>query len=165
MSNFRRIDRDTGFLVPPSGDEWLPKNRLVRFVVEVIAGLDLQAITGSYRGSGSASYPRWYCWTSRSMATRPTCFRAAARGAAEGRSVRVGGRSGEVDGPGRSRGSGRSFGRPVGSGELARREKRLSRLAEARAKIEARALNRSRTSNVRLPYGCRAQNMAEAHGR
>jgi hypothetical protein len=49
MSNFRRIDRDTGFLVPPSGDEGLPKNRLARFVVEVIAELDLQAITGSYR--------------------------------------------------------------------------------------------------------------------
>jgi len=24
MSNFRLIDRDTGFLMPPSVDEWLP---------------------------------------------------------------------------------------------------------------------------------------------
>lgn len=56
MSNFRQIDRDTGFLLPPSVDEWLPENHLARFVVEVIAGLDLRAMTGSYRGSGSASY-------------------------------------------------------------------------------------------------------------
>jgi transposase len=56
MSNFRQIDRDTGFLLPPSVDEWLPENHLARFVVEVIAGLDLRAMTGSYRGTGSASY-------------------------------------------------------------------------------------------------------------
>jgi len=56
MSNFRRIDRDTGFLMPPSVDEWLPERHLARFVVEVIAGLDLRAMTGSYRGSGEASY-------------------------------------------------------------------------------------------------------------
>jgi len=24
MSNFRPVDRDTGFLTPPSVDEWLP---------------------------------------------------------------------------------------------------------------------------------------------
>src|ERR1700731_2481600 len=56
MSNFRPIDRDTGFLMPPSVDEWLPERHLARFVVEVIAGLDLRAMTGSYRGSGEASY-------------------------------------------------------------------------------------------------------------
>jgi len=50
------IDRDTGFLMPPSVDEWLPERHLARFVVEVIAGLDLRAMTGSYRGSGEASY-------------------------------------------------------------------------------------------------------------
>jgi transposase len=56
MSNFRPIDRETGFLLPPSVDEWLPKTHLARFVVEVIDGLDLSAMTKSYRGSGSASY-------------------------------------------------------------------------------------------------------------
>ena len=56
MSNFRPIDRDTGFLLPPSVDEWLPERHLARFVVEVIAALDLRAMTGSYRGSGEASY-------------------------------------------------------------------------------------------------------------
>ncbi|MCX6424543.1 MAG: transposase, partial [Actinobacteria bacterium] len=56
MSNFRQVDRGTGFLLPPSVDEWLPEKHLARFVVEVIEGLDLRSLTGSYRGSGSASY-------------------------------------------------------------------------------------------------------------
>src|SRR5271155_2306094 len=56
MSNFRAIERETGFLLPPSIDEWLPEKHLARFVVEVIDGLDLSAMVGSYRGSGSASY-------------------------------------------------------------------------------------------------------------
>src|SRR6266849_6082159 len=56
MSNFRAIDRETGFLLPPSIDEWLPEQHLARFVVEAIDGLDLRAMAGSYRGSGSASY-------------------------------------------------------------------------------------------------------------
>src|SRR5689334_5828047 len=56
MKNFRPVDRETGFLMPPSVDEWLPGRHLARFVVEVIASLDLRAMTGSYRGSGEASY-------------------------------------------------------------------------------------------------------------
>jgi transposase len=56
MSTFRPIDRQTGFLMPPSVDEWLPSRHLARFVVEVIDGLDLTAMSRSYRGSGSASY-------------------------------------------------------------------------------------------------------------
>ena len=56
MGNFRPIDRDTGFLMPPSVDEWLPEKHLARFVVDVLAGLDLRAMLGSYRGSGEASY-------------------------------------------------------------------------------------------------------------
>lgn len=50
------VDRTTGFLLPPSVDEWLPERHLARFVVEIIDGLDLRAMSGSYRGSGSASY-------------------------------------------------------------------------------------------------------------
>jgi transposase len=56
MNNFRQIDRDTGYLLPPSVDEWLPQRHLARFVVEVIEGLDLSAMIKAYRGSGSASY-------------------------------------------------------------------------------------------------------------
>src|ERR1019366_4393116 len=56
MSNFRPHERQTGFLLPPSVDDWLPEKHLARFIVEVIDGLDLRAMSGSYRGSGSASY-------------------------------------------------------------------------------------------------------------
>src|SRR5712675_214015 len=56
MTNFRMSDGETSFLLPPSVDEWLPERHLARFVVEVIEGLDLRAMSGSYRGSGSASY-------------------------------------------------------------------------------------------------------------
>src|SRR5271165_1834925 len=56
MSNFRPTDRQTGFLMPPSLDEWLPQHHLARFVVEVVDGLDLTSMSKSYRGSGSASY-------------------------------------------------------------------------------------------------------------
>jgi len=56
MSNFRPINRDMDFLMPPSVDEWLPQRHLARFVAEVIEGLDLRAMTGCYRGSGEASY-------------------------------------------------------------------------------------------------------------
>src|SRR5438270_3328060 len=56
LSNFRPIDRDTAYLLPPSVDEWLPERHLGRFIVEVIDRLDLSTMSKSYRGSGSASY-------------------------------------------------------------------------------------------------------------
>jgi transposase len=56
MANFRPIDRDTGFLMPPSVNEWLPAQHLARFIVEVVESLDLRAIIGSYQGKGSAPY-------------------------------------------------------------------------------------------------------------
>ena len=56
MSNFRNFDRDTGFLLPPSVNEWLPERHLARFVAEIIDALDVSAMSNSYRGSGSASY-------------------------------------------------------------------------------------------------------------
>jgi transposase len=56
MANFRPSDRCTGFLLPPSIDEWLPERHLARFVVEVIEGLDLRPMSQAYRGTGSASY-------------------------------------------------------------------------------------------------------------
>jgi transposase len=56
MNNFRPTDRLTGFLMPPSVDEWLPQSHLARFVVEVADALDLTTMRKSYRGTGSASY-------------------------------------------------------------------------------------------------------------
>src|SRR6204780_2697367 len=56
MSNFRAIDRKTGYLLPPSVDEWLPEKHFARFIVDVIDGLDLGRMSRAYRGTGSASY-------------------------------------------------------------------------------------------------------------
>jgi len=56
LSNFRTFDRETGFLLPPSVNDWLPERHLARFIVEVIDGLELSALSRSYRGTGSASY-------------------------------------------------------------------------------------------------------------
>ena len=56
MSHFRPCDRDTLYLLPPSLDDWLPKNHLARFVAEIVDQLDLSALIGRYRGAGSAAY-------------------------------------------------------------------------------------------------------------
>ena len=56
MSRFVTVDRDTDYLLPPSVDEWLPKEHLARFVVEVIDQLDLSELTGKYAGRGSAAH-------------------------------------------------------------------------------------------------------------
>jgi len=79
MKNFRPVDRDTGFLMPPSVDEWLLEKHLVRFVVEMIVSLDLRAMLGSYpcdtssstrmvrrpglaASSIGSSHRPWKCW-------------------------------------------------------------------------------------------------------
>lgn len=56
MANFRLVDRDTSFLLPPSVDEWLPKGHLARFVVEITDQLDISSIESQYTGSGSDAY-------------------------------------------------------------------------------------------------------------
>ncbi len=43
MNNFRQVDRETGYLLLPSVDDWLPERHLARFVVEVVDQLDLSA--------------------------------------------------------------------------------------------------------------------------
>lgn len=53
MARFKTVDRDTIYLMPPSIQEWLPENHLARFVVDVVAQLDLKPIYNSYRGCGS----------------------------------------------------------------------------------------------------------------
>ena len=56
MSHFVPVDRDTAYLLPPSVDEWLPKDHLARFVVEVIERLDLSDLANQYAGRGSAAH-------------------------------------------------------------------------------------------------------------
>lgn len=55
-ANFRLVDRDTAYLLPPSVDDWLPEGHLARFVVEITDQLDISALEGAYTGSGSDAY-------------------------------------------------------------------------------------------------------------
>jgi transposase len=56
MATFRPIDRATPFLLPPSVEDWLPKDHLARFVVDIVDQLDLAALSRQYRGTGSDPY-------------------------------------------------------------------------------------------------------------
>lgn len=56
MSNFIPADRMTGYLLPPSVDDWLAQDHLARFVVEVIDNMDLSQLTSKYAGRGSKAY-------------------------------------------------------------------------------------------------------------
>jgi len=56
MANFRVVDRATPFLLPPSVEDWLPRDHLARFVVDIVDQLDLSALTRQYRGTGSPAY-------------------------------------------------------------------------------------------------------------
>ena len=40
MVNFRPIDRATPFLLPPAVEDWLPKDHLARFVVDIVDQLE-----------------------------------------------------------------------------------------------------------------------------
>ncbi len=55
MRIFQNADRETPFLMPPSIQDWLPKNHLARFIVDVVAELNLRPLYDSYAGRGSAA--------------------------------------------------------------------------------------------------------------
>jgi transposase len=56
--NFIPCDRDQPFLLPPSLDDWLPKDHLARFVVDAVGVLDLSRFYARRRqdGWGRAAY-------------------------------------------------------------------------------------------------------------
>ena len=56
MANFRSIDCATPFLLPPSLEDWLPKDHLTRFGVDIVDQLNLSELTRQYRGNGSVAY-------------------------------------------------------------------------------------------------------------
>lgn len=56
LNNFVSYDRDTLFLMPPSVQDWVPQGHPARFVVDIVAQLDLRTIRESYEGRGSATY-------------------------------------------------------------------------------------------------------------
>ncbi len=48
--------RKTDYLLPPSVDDWLDKDHLARFVVEVVDQLNLSNLTRQYAGRGSKAH-------------------------------------------------------------------------------------------------------------
>jgi len=52
-TKFIQCDRKTPFLLPPSIEDWLPDGHLARFVVEIVAQLNLRSLRESYAGRGS----------------------------------------------------------------------------------------------------------------
>ena len=57
--SFRADGLNQSLLLPPSLHDWLPERHLARFLVDVVAALDLSAIYASYAekdGGGQAAY-------------------------------------------------------------------------------------------------------------
>ena len=56
--NFIECDREQAFLLPPSLCEWLPEDHLAWFVIDAVAGMDLDEFSAVYRadGHGRAAY-------------------------------------------------------------------------------------------------------------
>ncbi len=56
--NFVAADREQLMLMPPSVADWLPEDLLARFVLDVVAELDLTGFHSGYRvdGRGGAAY-------------------------------------------------------------------------------------------------------------
>jgi len=49
---FIQSNRKQAYLLPPSVDEWLPKDHLARYIVEITDQLDLENIYKEYNGNG-----------------------------------------------------------------------------------------------------------------
>ncbi len=56
--DFRPVDRDTGFLLPPDVRDWLPAGHLAWTVIDAVETLDLTALISAYRlgGRGRRAY-------------------------------------------------------------------------------------------------------------
>ena len=56
--NFKSVDRETAYLLPPNMREWLPAKHLAWFVVDAVESLDLSKFYSAYRsdGWGRAAY-------------------------------------------------------------------------------------------------------------
>jgi hypothetical protein len=149
MSNFRQFDRATGFLLPPSLDEWLPERHLARFVVEVIDGLDLSAMVKSYReihanASRHSALSYEHAGKIEAQLKAEVAELLARAEAADQADV--------LDGM------------PIPE-ELARREERLAKLAEARAKLDARAKERFERKMAEHRAKLAARAPLRTHGR
>jgi len=56
--NFIDGRREQGFLLPPDVRDWLPTDHLAWFVIDAVAGMNLDGFYASYRadGHGRAAY-------------------------------------------------------------------------------------------------------------
>ncbi len=54
---FITIDRETPYLLPPCVQDYVPEKHLARFIVEIVAQLDLKQIVTAYSGRGSKPWP------------------------------------------------------------------------------------------------------------
>lgn len=52
---FIPVDRSTGYLLPPSVQDWLLAQHLARCVVEIVDQLDLSRLEARYGGRGDSS--------------------------------------------------------------------------------------------------------------
>jgi transposase len=53
---FKQYDQQQSLLLPPSLDEMISPNHLVRVVNQVVEEMDISSLTGQYPGGGSSSY-------------------------------------------------------------------------------------------------------------
>ena len=56
-SKFIICDRDTLYIMPPSIDDWLPKDHIARFIVEILEQLDVSEMEAAYSPLGRPAYP------------------------------------------------------------------------------------------------------------
>jgi transposase len=56
MANFIESSRNACFMFPPTLDDLVPANHLVRFIVEAIEQMDLSAFTKVYAGKGAKAH-------------------------------------------------------------------------------------------------------------
>ena len=55
-SDFLTADRDSLYLLPPSVQDWLLVNHLARFIIDIVAQLDLTPLRDAYDGRGCKAY-------------------------------------------------------------------------------------------------------------
>ena len=54
--DFREVDRETAWLLPPSVQDWLPEDHLARFVVEIVDSRDPGRLTSALGHGGKRAY-------------------------------------------------------------------------------------------------------------
>src|SRR4051812_31110542 len=56
MSKFKSSNRDQGFLLPPSVEDFIPKDHLARLINEIVEQFNTEAIEATYSNLGQKSY-------------------------------------------------------------------------------------------------------------